>query len=241
MITEKLKLTQLIPNYSDSEGMTNEQFNASTAEIKENGDVLSRVFVRAVGDRYQIVDGEHICRAAEAAGLREITCEIAAFNDFEAMSYPRRQSHTSATEPVPSAIEILEQGGWTCSFQTRSRAQIVDYVSPVEIERTYLAIATKGHVCIEISHLVKHLINTTNHSTAAWQAVLGEALRIDPIGMAQLRKASLIRIGHPPAIPTRHAGGPPRIAAALLRVDRPSWRRCNRPRRSSRSVQRAQR
>lgn len=74
MNTQKLKIDQIDPNDYNPNHMTAEQFDACVAEIKQNGDALKPVVVRPVGSRYKIVDGEHSWRAAQTAGLGELTC-----------------------------------------------------------------------------------------------------------------------------------------------------------------------
>ena len=91
-----LSLQSIHPNNYNPSRMTSEEFEELVAEVKHLGQIAKPVIVRRDGDGYEIVDGEHNWRAAEAAAMETIPCEVQELDDFEAMrqTYKRNQHGT---------------------------------------------------------------------------------------------------------------------------------------------------
>jgi ParB family transcriptional regulator, chromosome partitioning protein len=63
--------------------MESDKFSKLRAEIKSRG-LIAPLLVRPVGDRFQIVDGEHRWRIARELGLTTIPCVIVELPEFDA-------------------------------------------------------------------------------------------------------------------------------------------------------------
>jgi hypothetical protein len=93
---------------------------------------------------------------------------------------------------VKLTIELLEQGGWQCFSQTKSRGRIVRSrhgSGLAGMERTYVAVATKGPLYVEIALPLERPIKTSDHFLRPWQDVLREARLFDPTGLDRLRES----------------------------------------------------
>jgi ParB-like chromosome segregation protein Spo0J len=81
-----LPVTQLQPNPWNPNTMTDEQERELQEEVRRLGRIPKPVTVRQLSENsFQIVDGEHNCKAAREAGHLEVPCEIIRVDDFEAM------------------------------------------------------------------------------------------------------------------------------------------------------------
>lgn len=181
MHTVMLDVHDIVPKSLPVTWQDTEECKTFIAEIKANGDVLTPVIVRSFKGFYPVLDNEKSWFAAKYAGLQKITCQIVDFHESQdGTSPPARQS----------ALELLEQGGWTCSFQIRSRGQLLDSrnsASLAGMARDFVAIATKANFYVEIAEPVTHPVNSINHSSrASWEIVLREARWLDPTGFDRL-------------------------------------------------------
>src|SRR5262245_31921214 len=86
----------LRPNSYNPNRMEPDEFQELLTEVNHLGRLPKPVVVRPNGEGYLIVDGEHGWRAAKAAGLPSVPCEVIDADDFEAMrqTYKRNQHGT---------------------------------------------------------------------------------------------------------------------------------------------------
>lgn len=90
--TEKLQPNDYNPNQ-----MSEDEFAEFVKEIRHLGRLPKPIVVRPSGnDEFVIIDGEHAWKAAQEAGLTELSCEVIDVSDFEAMrqTYKRNQHGT---------------------------------------------------------------------------------------------------------------------------------------------------
>src|SRR5262249_6051353 len=95
-----LPTDQLRPNDYNPNQMTEQEFAELVAEVRHLGRLPKPVVVRAAGDGYQIVDGEHGWRAARQCGLSEVPCEVLDADDFEAMRQTYKRNQHGTHNPV---------------------------------------------------------------------------------------------------------------------------------------------
>lgn len=92
---ERLRSNEWNPNQ-----MVEDEFAELVAEVRHLGRLPKPVIVRANGDGWDIVDGEHGWRAAKEVGLAEVNCEVVAVDDFEAMRQTYKRNQHGTHNPV---------------------------------------------------------------------------------------------------------------------------------------------
>ena len=83
-VIKSILVALIDPNPWNPNRMDEEKFGEYVAEVHRLGRLPKPVVVRKLGDRYQILDGEHGWRAAQEVGLTEILCELVEVDDFTA-------------------------------------------------------------------------------------------------------------------------------------------------------------
>src|SRR5215210_6809430 len=101
----QLPTESLHPNDYNPNRMTDEEFAELLEEVRFLGRLPKPVVVRngyacSKAGSYLIVDGEHGWRAAKEVGLAEITCEVIAADDFEAMRQTYKRNQHGTHDPV---------------------------------------------------------------------------------------------------------------------------------------------
>jgi ParB/RepB/Spo0J family partition protein len=117
---EDLKANDYNPNV-----LTEEQFRELVEEVKHLGRVPKPLVVRANGQGFEIVDGEHNWKAAKEAGLREVTCEMIEADEFEAMRQTYKRNQHGQHDPVKQGrmfAKMIEQR----SLSNRQLAEEID-------------------------------------------------------------------------------------------------------------------
>lgn len=82
---QQIPIGAIKPNSWNPNRMGDGEFAELVAEVKHLGRLPKPVIVRRDGDTWEIVDGEHGWRAAQASGLESVPCEVIEATDFEAM------------------------------------------------------------------------------------------------------------------------------------------------------------
>lgn len=95
-----LPINQLQPNSWNPNQMTDTEFKELVEEVRRLGRVPKPIIVRPLGDRYEIIDGEHNWYAAEEVGLTELPCEVIEADDFEAMLQTYKRNQHGQHSPV---------------------------------------------------------------------------------------------------------------------------------------------
>jgi hypothetical protein len=93
-------VSDMRPNEYNPNVMDDDCFAELVAEIRHLQRLPKPVVVRADGDSYVIVDGEHGWRAAKEAGLREVLCEVIEADSFEAMRQTYKRNQHGEHDPV---------------------------------------------------------------------------------------------------------------------------------------------
>src|SRR4051812_28638664 len=101
---EEIPVASLTRNDWNPNEMTSEQKLELAAEIRRLGRVPKPIVVREVGgERYEIVDGEQTwLLAVEHVGLENVTCEVIAADEFEAM----RQTYKRNLHGTMDAVKL---------------------------------------------------------------------------------------------------------------------------------------
>ncbi|MDZ4818545.1 MAG: ParB N-terminal domain-containing protein [Planctomycetota bacterium] len=93
--TEKLDANSYNPNK-----MSEAEFAAYTAEVKRLGRPPKPIIVRPLGNRFQIVDGEHAWQAAKLVKLPHIDCEVIQADELEARLQCFKRNQHGSHNPV---------------------------------------------------------------------------------------------------------------------------------------------
>ena len=96
-----IAVDRLDPNPWNPNRMSKAAFNEYVAEVRHLGRLPKPITCRPVGDRYEIIDGEHGWRAAQEVELAEVPCEVMAdADDFEAMRQTFKRNRGGKDNPV---------------------------------------------------------------------------------------------------------------------------------------------
>ena len=120
----QVAVDHLVPNDYNPNRMTSDEFQELVAEVRRLRRLPKPIVARWVGDQRVIVDGEHGWRAATEVGLKEISVEMVAIDDFEAMrqTYTRNQHGTH--DPVREGRMFLHMMDTKRLNQTELAEQI---------------------------------------------------------------------------------------------------------------------
>ena len=101
------------PNDYNANEMSPKEFTALRAEVRRLGRPPKPIVVREVGERYEVVDGEHGLRAAQAEKIAEVPCEVIEADDIEAVrqNYTRNEHGTRNPLKQARAFERLKDAG----------------------------------------------------------------------------------------------------------------------------------
>ena len=93
LAVQMVAVDKLQPNAFNPNMMSAEQFGQYVAEVRHVGRIPKPIVVRQIGDKFEIIDGEHAWRAAKALEFAEVPCEIVDIDDAEArrQCYKRNQ------------------------------------------------------------------------------------------------------------------------------------------------------
>lgn len=120
-----LRPEQLCPNDYNPNEMTAAELKEFVTEVQHLGRLPKPVIVRRNGSGYVIVDGEHGWRAAQAAGLDCLPCEIVEVDDFEARRQTYKRNQHGKHNPVRLG-EIFEQMMRLSGCSQRELAKEID-------------------------------------------------------------------------------------------------------------------
>lgn len=96
-----LPTESLVPNAWNPNRMRENAFAEYVAEVRRLGRLPKPIVCRPVGDKFEIIDGEHGWRAAKEIGLVQIQCEVLDGADaFEAMRQTYKRNRGGRDNPV---------------------------------------------------------------------------------------------------------------------------------------------
>jgi ParB family chromosome partitioning protein len=81
---QDIAVSQIKPNSYNFNRMTDAALKELTREVKARGYVIHHLVVRPAGGEFVILDGEHQWRAATAAGLATVPCQVVEADDYDA-------------------------------------------------------------------------------------------------------------------------------------------------------------
>jgi ParB/RepB/Spo0J family partition protein len=88
------------PNHYNPNRQDEVEFAEFVAEVQRLGRLPKPIVVRPIGERYEIIDGEHGWRAAKAVGLTHVPCEVTDADDFEARMQTLKRNQHGTHSPV---------------------------------------------------------------------------------------------------------------------------------------------
>lgn len=91
---------KIVPNPWNPNQMSDGAFEEYVAEVERLHGLPKSVIVRPLGDKYQVVDGEHAWRAAKELGFGEVPCEVLDIDNFEAMRQTYRRNRGGEDNPL---------------------------------------------------------------------------------------------------------------------------------------------
>jgi len=97
---EVLPAELLVPNDWNPNRMTQGAFDELVEEVRRSNGVAKPIVVREREGSYEIIDGEHNWRAAVAAGLTTVRCDIVDWDEIEAMRQTYKRNRGGHDDPV---------------------------------------------------------------------------------------------------------------------------------------------
>ena len=98
--TAMIPIAQLVPNSWNPNTMSDAAFLEYVAEVRHLGTLPKPVVCRRVGDKFEIIDGEHGFRAAREVGLAHVPCVETQADDFEAMRQTYKRNRGGDDDPL---------------------------------------------------------------------------------------------------------------------------------------------
>lgn len=103
-----IPLKDLVPNHWNPNQMDDMTFRALGESIEEFGSDLSPLLVRPLGDKYQIIDGEHRFRWAKERKEKAFPCVVKELSDTQAKRLTQIMNRTRGKDDPSLLKELID-------------------------------------------------------------------------------------------------------------------------------------
>lgn len=104
---EYIPINKLIPNAWNPNVMDSKTYQALSESFREFGDI-DPILVRDLGNKYQIIDGEHRYKIAKDLGIDKIQCIVVDVSDTQAKRLTQIMNRTKGKDDPERLMNLLD-------------------------------------------------------------------------------------------------------------------------------------
>jgi ParB/RepB/Spo0J family partition protein len=104
---EYIPINKLIPNTWNPNVMDSQTYQALSESFREFGDI-DPILVRDLGNKYQIIDGEHRYKIARDLGIDKIQCIVVDVSDTQAKRLTQIMNRTKGKDDPERLMNLLD-------------------------------------------------------------------------------------------------------------------------------------
>jgi hypothetical protein len=192
---QQIPCSQIDANDYNPNVLTEEEFEELLAEVRHLGRLPKPVVVRRQGDRLVVVDGQQGLKAAKAADMTSVPCEVIELDEFEAMRQTYKRNRHGNPDPVLLGRMFRRMMGLRrLSGRALAREIMVSegtvrnallYADAAEVRNRYAPVGADHDIAKLAVQEVRQYLRLPEGGRDAWLDGGGELPATDPEGDAE--------------------------------------------------------